>query len=126
MKYLLKVWLSTLIIPPIIFWIIISIMKNENISAYPLMLPILITTIIMGFIFSIPLIIISVILNNYMNCEMWKMKMVLNLIYVGGIIGITAFLDKNLIFLYSKESILPLAYLIIISLSIWIFKYSKS
>src|SRR5436190_19861842 len=128
MKYLLKVWSLTIIIPPIVFWIIISILKNEKISSYPLMFPILITTIIMGFILSTPLMIISVILNHYLInylSEKWKMKMILNLLFVVGIIGAAAFISEKSLFIYSTELILPIAYLIISSLSIWLFKYDN-
>lgn len=109
-----------------VFWIIIGILKNEKVSSYPLVFPILITTIIMGFISSIPLIIISVILNHYLInylSEKWKMKMILNILFVVGIIGLVAVINEKSLFIYSKELILPIAYLIISSLSIWLFKY---
>ena len=92
------------------------------------MFPILITTIIMGFILSTPLMIISVILNHYLInylSEKWKMKMILNLLFVVGIIGAAAFISEKSLFIYSTELILPIAYLIISSLSIWLFKYDN-
>ncbi len=80
----------------------------------------------MGFVFSIPFIIISIIINHYFKTqfsEKWKMKIILNLLFFLGIFGVTAFMSEKSPFIYSKESILPLAYLIISSLSIWFFKY---
>ncbi len=124
MIYLLKVWSITILGSPILFWAVIGIIKNEPYSSLYLVLPILYTTIFMGFILSIPTTIVFWILHNWLTekyLESCRRKVCLGVLSTIGIL-LTAFLVDSSIFSTFRSSLLPISYILMLNVAVWIFQ----
>ena len=128
MKYLIKVWLFTIIVSPLLIVLILDIIiNNSNINSVFTSFEMIFIMIIFGFLFSIPAMVIFWLIkeslkNKYSNL---KDKVILSL-YAFLSVWITFYIiDDGFITSWSKKIIWVLVYSLTIVMGIWIFKYNK-
>jgi len=128
MKYLIKVWLFTIIVSPLLIVLILDIIiNNSNINSVFTSFEMIFIMIIFGFLFSIPAMVIFWLIkeslkNKYSNL---KDKVILSL-YAFLSVWITFYIiDNSFITSWSKKIIWVLVYSLTIVMGIWIFKYNK-
>jgi len=127
LRYQTQVWLFTLILSPIFYWVYIGIIKNEPLSSYPLVFPILFTTLIAGIILSIPGLIMFWLINLYSSRNFLKMRdrRILLTIFLIFFILITTYLVDESVFYEMRSVILPLTYIIVGIVCICILKFER-
>ena len=128
MKYLIKVWLFTIIVSPLLIVLILDvIINNSNVNSVFTSFEMIFIMIIVGFLFSIPAMVIFWLIkqslkNKYSNL---KGKVILSF-YAFLSVWITFYIiDNSFITSWSKKIIWVLVYSLTIVMGIWIFKCNK-
>jgi len=128
MKYLIKVWLFTIIVSPLLIVLILDvIINNSNVNSVFTSFEMIFIMIIVGFLFSIPAMVIFWLIkqslkNKYSNL---KGKVILSF-YAFLSVWITFYIiDNSFITSWSKKIIWVLVYSLTIVIGIWIFKCNK-
>ncbi|PQJ76705.1 hypothetical protein [Polaribacter glomeratus] len=128
MKYVIKVWLFTIIISPLIIALILGVIINE--SSFDSILnssEIIFVMIIIGLLSSMPAMIIFWLIKRSLKSKFsnWKDKIILSL-YSFSSVWITFYIvDNGFITKWSEQTIWVLIYSLTIVLGVCIFKINK-
>ncbi len=123
-----RIWFSTVLISPIIFWTSMFILENQKLSAVFFILPALLPSVIIGFVLSIPTMSLFYLANKKLevkNFADWKLKVFLSLILLFGIL-ITFFLIDFSFFSSAKGLRFPSPYILCSLSTLWFFSRKKN
>ncbi|MFT3796706.1 hypothetical protein [Flavobacterium sp.] len=84
-----KVWLTTVLASPVLFWVPTAFQESEEIAEFLSFLPILLPSVLFGFLFSIPTMGLFYLLNQKLHDKNSKpliAKVVLSLVMIVGIL----------------------------------------
>ena len=129
MVYTIKVWLFTVIISPIIIALILgAIINDSSFNSIFNSYEILFVMIMVGFILSIPAMIIFGLIKRRLNNKVSDLKEKTILSFYSCLsVWITFFIvDKGFIIRWSEQTIWVLIYSLTIVLDVWIFKSSAN
>ena len=127
MKYTIQVWLFTVLISPLLLALILGVLINDSslnsiLSSYEMIF----VMIIVGFLCSIPAMIIFWLIKRNLKIEYsdWKKKTILSF-YSFLSVWITFYIvDNGFITQWSEQTVWVLIYSLTIVFGIWIFKIS--
>lgn len=128
MKYLIKVWLFTIIISPFLIGLVLGAIINDSsfnsiLSSYE----IIFVMIIVGFLLSIPAMIIFWLIKKSIKSKFtnWKEKLILSIYSFFSVWTTFYIVDKGFITRWSEQTIWVLIYSLTIVIAVWIFKIPK-
>lgn len=124
MNYNSKVFLTTLFLAPSIFWLSLFVLKSGKSSDLYSIAPVLLTSIFVGFVLSIPTMLLFWIANEKLHnraSDIRRIKTILSLLATIGILATFLVVDKSL-FNSFLSFLFPLSYLVVMVVSIWIFE----
>ena len=116
MIYILKIWLSTVIVSPLLIYLLLFIFEgSQSFDVY-----LMIYMIIIGAVFSIPVVLIQLafLLSALKVTSIKTIKIGLNIIGI-----LSAFILLNI---SSDELLAPFIYSILVTASIWLFKLKEN
>jgi hypothetical protein len=125
MKYIIKVWLFTVLSSPILLAIILGLIinkseLNEILNSYEMIF----LMIIFGLFLSMPAMIIFWLIQRKLNSDIsiWKNKIILSL-YSFLSVWLTFYIvDNGFVTRWSDQTVWVLIYSLTIVLGVWIFK----
>jgi hypothetical protein len=125
MKYVIKVWLFTVLSSPLLLAIILGLIinkseLNEILNSYEMIF----LMIIFGLFLSIPAMIIFWLIQRKLNSDIsiWKNKIILSL-YSFLSVWLTFYIvDNGFVTRWSDQTVWVLIYSLTIVLGVWIFK----
>ena len=128
MKYLIKVWLFTIIISPFLIGLVLGAIINDSsfnsiLNSYE----IIFVMIIVGFLLSIPAMIIFWLIKRGIKSKFtnWKEKLILSIYSFFSVWTTFYIVDKGFITRWSEQTIWVLIYSLTIVIAVWIFKIPK-
>ncbi len=125
MKYVIKVWLFTILISPLLIALIFGVINNNSsfdsvLSSYDL----LFVMIVVGLLSSIPSMVYFYLISKYLinKYSNYRRKIILT-IYSFLSVWITFYIiDNGSIIKWSKSNIWVLSYSLTMVIAVWIFK----
>lgn len=128
MKYIIKVWLFTIMISPLLIALILgAIINNSSFNSILNSYEIIFVMIIVGFLSSIPAMVIFWFIKRSLKSKYSNLteKMILSL-YAFSSVWITFFiLDNGFVTRWSEQTIWVLIYSLTIVIGVWIFKNNR-
>lgn len=128
MKYVIKVWLFTIIISPLLIALILgAIMNNSSFDSILNSYEIIFVMIIVGFLSSIPAIVIFWFIKRSLKSKYSNLteKIILSL-YAFLSVWVTFFIvDNGFVTRWSEQTIWVLIYSFTIIIGVWIFKNNR-
>jgi len=128
MKYIIKVWLFTIIISPLLIALILgAIINNSSFNSILNSYEIIFVMIIVGFLSSIPAMVIFWFIKRSLKSKYSNLteKIILSL-YAFLSVWITFFIvDNGFVTRWSEQTIWVLIYSLTIVIGIWIFKNNR-
>jgi cyanate permease len=128
MKYIIKVWLFTIMISPLLIALILgAIINNSSFNSILNSYEIIFVMIIVGFLSSIPAMVIFWFIKRSLKSKYSNLteKMILSL-YAFLSVWITFFiLDNGFVTRWSEQTIWVLIYSLTIVIGVWIFKNNR-
>jgi len=128
MKYLIKVWLFTIIISPFLIGLVLgAIINNSSFNSILNSYEIIFVMIIVGFLLSIPAMIIFWLIKRSIKSKFtnWKEKLILSIYSFLSVWTTFYIVDKGFIIRWSEQTIWVLIYSLTIVMAVWIFKIPK-
>ena len=128
MKYLPKIWLSTLFITPLIYWPINVYLNGDSLSNLLEFFPVLFATIFGALILSLPTFLTLNFLLEKMIVLKYSYKIIKSSMSLVGSIGVflTFLILDSSLFISLKGILFPIIYALIIIVSSWLFKVESS
>ena len=124
MKYIIKVWLFTIIISPLLIALILgAIINNSSFDSILNSFEIIFVMIIVGFLSSIPAMVIFWVIKRSLKSKHpnWLKKTILSL-YAFLSVWITFFVvDNGFVTRWSEQTVWVLIYSLTIVIGVWIF-----
>jgi cyanate permease len=128
MKYIIKVWLFTIIISPLLIALILgAIINNSSFNSILNSYEIIFVMIIVGFLSSIPAMVIFWLIKRSLKSKYSNLteKIILSL-YAFLSVWITFFIvDNGFVTRWSEQTIWVLIYSLTIVIGVWIFKNNR-
>ena len=128
MKYIIKVWLFTIIISPLLIALILgAIINNSSFNSILNSYEIIFVMIIVGFLSSIPAMVIFWFIKRSLKSKYSNLteKIILSL-YAFLSVWITFFIvDNGFVTRWSEQTIWVLIYSLTIVIGVWIFKNNR-
>lgn len=128
MKYMLKVWLFTIIISPLLIALILgAIINNSSFNSILNSYEIIFVMIIVGFLTSIPAMVIFWFIKRSLKSKYSNLteKIILSL-YAFLSVWITFYIvDNGFVTRWSEQTIWVLIYSLTIVMGVWIFKNNR-
>ncbi|MFT5862074.1 MAG: hypothetical protein ACI828_000720 [Flavobacteriales bacterium] len=128
MKYVVKIWLFTIIVSPLLIALILDAIINDSsftsiLNSYE----IIFVMIIVGFLSSIPaMVIFQLIKRSIKNKFSYLIEKIILSIYAFLSVWITFYIvDNGFITRWSEQTIWVLIYSLTIVMGVWIFKYNS-
>ena len=128
MKYVIKVWLFTIIISPLLIALVLgAIINNSSFNSILNSYEIIFVMIIVGFLSSIPAMIIFWLIKRSIKSKFtnWKEKLILSIYSFLSVWTTFYILDNGFITRWSEQTIWVLIYSLTIVIGVWIFKIPK-
>ena len=128
MKYLIKVWLFTIIISPLLIGLVLgAIISDSSFNSILNSYEIIFVMIIVGFLSSIPAMIIFWLIKRGIKSKFtnWKEKLILSIYSFFSVWTTFYIVDKGFITRWSEQTIWVLIYSLTIVIAVWIFKIPK-
>ncbi|AGI26973.1 putative membrane protein [Polaribacter sp. MED152] len=128
MKYLIKVWLFTIIISPFLIGLVLgAIINNSSFNSILNSYEIIFVMIIVGFLLSIPAMIIFWLIKRSIKSKFtnWKEKLILSIYSFLSVWTTFYIVDKGFIIRWSEQTFWVLIYSLTIVIAVWIFKIPK-
>ncbi|WAC02931.1 hypothetical protein N7U66_04700 [Lacinutrix neustonica] len=128
MKYIIKVWLFTIIISPLLIALVLgAIINNSSFNSILNSYEIIFVMIIVGFLSSIPAMVIFWFIKRSIKSKYSNLteKIILSL-YAFLSVWITFFIvDNGFVTRWSEQTIWVLIYSLTIVIGVWIFKNNR-
>jgi cyanate permease len=128
MKYVIKVWLFTIIISPLLIALILgAIINNSSFDSILNSFEIIFVMIIVGFLSSIPAMVIFWLIKRSLKSKYSSLteKIILSL-YAFLSVWITFFIvDNGFVTRWSEQTIWVLIYSLTIVIGVWIFENNR-
>ena len=128
MKYILKVWIFTIIISPLLIALILgAIINNSSFNSILNSYEIIFVMIIVGFLTSIPAMVIFWFIKRSLKSKYSNLteKIILSL-YAFLSVWITFYIvDNGFVTRWSEQTIWVLIYSLTIVIGVWIFKNNR-
>ena len=128
MKYIIKVWLFTIIISPLLIALILgAIINNSSFNSILNSYEIIFVMIIVGFLTSIPAMVIFWFIKRSLKSKYSNLteKIILSL-YAFLSVWITFYIvDNGFVTRWSEQTIWVLIYSLTIVMGVWIFKNNR-
>ena len=128
MKYMLKVWIFTIIISPLLIALILgAIINNSSFNSILNSYEIIFVMIIVGFLTSIPAMVIFWFIKRSLKSKYSNLteKIILSL-YAFLSVWITFYIvDNGFVTRWSEQTIWVLIYSLTIVMGVWIFKNNR-
>lgn len=128
MKYVIKVWLFTIIISPLLIALILgAIINNSSFDSILSSYEIIFVMIIVGFLSSMPAMVIFWFIKRSLKSKYSNLteKIILSL-YAFLSVWITFFIvDNGFVTRWSEQTIWVLIYSVTIVIGVWIFKINR-
>lgn len=128
MKYVIKVWLFTIIISPLLIALILgAIINNSSFDSILSSYEIIFVMIIVGFLSSMPAMVIFWFIKRNLKSKYSNLteKIILSL-YAFLSVWITFFIvDNGFVTRWSEQTIWVLIYSVTIVIGVWIFKINR-
>tara|TARA_R110001606_G_scaffold23020_2_gene77887 strand:+ start:4997 stop:5398 length:402 start_codon:yes stop_codon:yes gene_type:complete len=128
MKYVIKVWLFTIIISPLLIALVLgAIINNSSFDSILSSYEIIFVMIIVGFLSSIPAMLIFWFIKRSLKSKYSNLaeKIILSL-YAFLSVWITFFIvDNGFVTRWSEQTIWVLIYSVTIVVGVWIFKINR-
>tara|TARA_R110000744_G_scaffold347762_1_gene453293 strand:- start:285 stop:686 length:402 start_codon:yes stop_codon:yes gene_type:complete len=128
MKYVIKVWLFTIIISPLLIALVLgAIINNSSFDSILSSYEIIFVMIIVGFLSSIPAMLIFWFIKRSLKSKYSNLaeKIILSL-YAFLSVWITFFIvDNGFVTRWSEQTIWVLIYSVKIVVGVWIFKINR-
>ena len=128
MKYIIKVWLFTIIISPLLIALVLgAIINNSSFNSILNSYEIIFVMIIVGFLSSIPAMVIFWFIKRSLKSKYSNLteKIILS-IYAFLSVWITFFIvDNGFVTRWSEQTIWVLIYSLTIVIGVWIFKNNR-
>tara|TARA_R110000765_G_scaffold385533_1_gene477395 strand:- start:136 stop:537 length:402 start_codon:yes stop_codon:yes gene_type:complete len=128
MKYIIKIWLFTIIISPLLIALVLgAIINNSSFNSILNSYEIIFVMIIVGFLSSIPAMIIFWLIKRSIKSKFtnWKEKLILSIYSFLSVWTTFYILDNGFITRWSEQTIWVLIYSLTIVIGVWIFKIPK-
>ena len=128
MKYIIKIWLFTIIISPLLIALVLGvIINNSSFNSILNSYEIIFIMIIVGFLSSIPAMIIFWLIKRGIKSKFtnWKEKLILSIYSFLSVWTTFYIVDNGFITRWSEQTIWVLIYSLTIVIGVWIFKIPK-
>jgi cyanate permease len=128
MKYIIKIWLFTIIISPLLIALVLgAIINNSSFNSILNSYEIIFIMIIVGFLSSIPAMIIFWLIKRSIKSKFtnWKEKLILSIYSFLSVWTTFYIVDNGFITRWSEQTIWVLIYSLTIVIGVWIFKIPK-
>ena len=128
MKYIIKIWLFTIIISPLLIALVLgAIISNSSFNSILNSYEIIFIMIIVGFLSSIPAMIIFWLIKRGIKSKFtnWKEKLILSIYSFLSVWTTFYIVDNGFITRWSEQTIWVLIYSLTIVIGVWIFKIPK-
>jgi cyanate permease len=128
MKYIIKIWLFTIIISPLLIALVLgAIINNSSFNSILNSYEIIFIMIIVGFLSSIPAMIIFWLIKRGIKSKFtnWKEKLILSIYSFLSVWTTFYIVDNGFITRWSEQTIWVLIYSLTIVIGVWIFKTPK-
>jgi|TARA_B110000902_G_C13752667_1_gene377381 cyanate permease len=128
MKYIIKIWLFTIIISPLLIALVLgAIINNSSFNSILNSYEIIFIMIIVGFLSSIPAMIIFWLIKRGIKSKFtnWKEKLILSIYSFLSVWTTFYIVDNGFITRWSEQTIWVLIYSLTIVIGVWIFKIPK-
>ena len=128
MKYIIKIWLFTIIISPLLIALVLgAIINNSSFNSILNSYEIIFIMIIVGFLSSIPAMIIFWLNKRGIKSKFtnWKEKLILSIYSFLSVWTTFYIVDNGFITRWSEQTIWVLIYSLTIVIGVWIFKIPK-
>jgi hypothetical protein len=128
MKYIVKVWLFTIIVSPLLIALILGVLINDsNLNSILSSYEMIFVMIIVGLLCSIPaMLIFWLIKRSLKNKFSYLIEKIILSIYAFLSVWFTFYIvDNGFITRWSEQTIWVLIYSLTIVMGVWIFKYNS-
>jgi hypothetical protein len=128
MKYIVKVWLFTIIVSPLLIALILGVLINDsNLNSIVSSYEMIFVMIIVGLLCSIPaMLIFWLIKRSLKNKFSYLIEKIILSIYAFLSVWFTFYIvDNGFITRWSEQTIWVLIYSLTIVMGVWIFKYNS-
>ena len=128
MKYIIKIWLFTIIISPLLIALVLgAIINSSSFNSILNSYEIIFIMIIVGFLSSIPAMIIFWLIKRSIKSKFtnWKEKLILSIYSFLSVWTTFYIVDNGFITRWSEQTIWVLIYSLTIVIGVWIFKIPK-
>lgn len=129
MRYTIQIWVLTIIVSPLLLLLILGVIINQSSPNEILNSSgIIVLMFIVGFIFSIPAMIIFWFLQRNLNSgiSIWKRKLILSIYSFLSVWVTFYFVDSGFITSWSNQTIWVLIYSLTIVVGVWVFRFPST